>query len=91
MYVVSGSELDKFSEASTSIHLTFLGITLGAAIAFGITLKTVSLEGTDLFIFSGLFWASLLLLAYFTVRALRDWKTMRDRIQDIKRKWHIGS
>ena len=44
---ITAQELDMIAALSNSIHLAFLGITVGAFLAFWITLKTVAGMATD--------------------------------------------
>jgi hypothetical protein len=84
MHNVSESELDALASGSTSINLTFFGICLGAAISFGIVLRTTTLEPFSKAVFEALFFSSLVMGAYFGVFGVKDHRASKKRLSDIK-------
>ncbi len=86
MYTVTDAELDTVASLGNSIHLTFLGISFGTAIAFGIVLATVQV--TDPLAhasFVALAWLSAFLTVYFAIRAFVDYRAAQRKLSEIKR------
>src|SRR6266851_8559127 len=65
MHTISEDKLDMLVSATTSIHLTFFGICLGAVISFGIVLYNGGLDPTHKLVYQGSIFVILLLAAYF--------------------------
>lgn len=84
VYSVSNEELDILASGYNSLHFTFFGIALGAAIAFFIVLVTASLSETTGPIFVALFAVSLVLSVYFSIRAILDRQATAQRLKQIR-------
>lgn len=85
IYLLLGEELDAIAGGAHSIHLTLFGISIGALIAFVITLGTGQV--TAALAFSGFVGASVAafgLSTLFGLLALRDWRRHQARIRNIK-------
>lgn len=82
---VSELELDSVASLSNSINLTFFGICVGALVAFGIVLLTVSITDPKLYaLFGALTFASTVAALYFGVRGALDYLAAQRRLRDIK-------
>ncbi len=86
MYLVSPEELKSIVSGNTSIHLTFFGLTLGAAITLLITLFSVAIEGKIFGAFVGSVILTLILSGYFGIRAWKDWGSGRETIKQLMEK-----
>jgi hypothetical protein len=86
MHSVSESELDAVASGNSSINLTFFGVCLGAAISFGIVLRTANLEVFNKSLFGMLFFTSLIMGAYFGIRGGADYLRSKAKLQEIKGK-----
>ena len=84
MHSVSETELDAIASGGGSINLTFFGICIGAAISFGIVLRTTNLEAFNKALFWMLFGAALLMGTYFGVFGIRDYRASKQKLKDIK-------
>jgi len=85
MYNVFETELSDLG-GSSSIHWGFFGVAFGAALAFGVTLLTVHLDGKLPSIFTGLFAVSALSTVYFLAMGIRDQLRARARIKQIRQR-----
>jgi uncharacterized protein YacL len=90
MYNVSEPELDALVKgaSSNSIHLAFLGISIGAFLAFGIVLLTVQLDTKLFATFIALLAVSILSLAYFGIRTAIEIGNNNKRFNQIKQRRH---
>ena len=79
VYYLTTAELQELASLGVSLHLTFSGVSLGAAVAFAIALLTATLDTRTNAAFVALFAVSLLGVAYFSVRAILDWRA-RERV-----------
>lgn len=88
MYNVSEAQLDALANGanSNSIHLAFLGISIGAFVAFGIVLLTVTLESKLFATFVGLLAVSIISLFYFGIRTIVEFKANTKRFNQIKQR-----
>jgi membrane protein implicated in regulation of membrane protease activity len=85
MLCVFETELDAVSTLGASVHLTFFGIAVGAAIAFGLTLATVTLSGPRTFAAHvALFAVSSAGSMYFGIRGVGDYRRASKKLKDIK-------
>lgn len=86
MHTVTETELDTVASLSNSVHLCFLGMSVGALSAFAIVLATIDIKDPiSHAAFVGLTWISAVLTAYFAVRSLFDYREARAKLQEIKR------
>jgi hypothetical protein len=86
-HAITEEELGMVAVLSNSIHLAFLGITVGALVAFWITLKTVmNLTTDDRTMFRALMWLTGLLSAYFLAQSVADVVRSRGTLNSIKRR-----
>jgi len=83
---VSAQELDMVAALGNSIHLAFFGISIGALIAFWITVKTVTLGADDRNLFWILMLAAGFLSPYFLALSIREVVRSRRMLSDIKRR-----
>lgn len=81
---ISETELDAIAAGSPATNLTFFGICLGAAVSFGIVVRTITLDPDNKSFFSVLLYASLLFAAYFGVCAAKDSARYRSKLREIK-------
>ncbi len=79
VYYLTTAELRELASLGVSLHLTFFGVSAGAAVAFVIALLTATLDNRTNATFVALLAVSLIGMAYFAVRALLDWRA-RERI-----------
>jgi hypothetical protein len=86
MYNVSEPELEALASGSHSIHLVFFGISLGALIAFAITIITAQLEVRLFATFIALLAVSILATAYFSVKTITDIRANNRRLNHIKQR-----
>ncbi|MDO8716941.1 MAG: hypothetical protein Q7J73_09100 [Dehalococcoidales bacterium] len=88
MYNVSEAQLDALvnGASSNSIHLAFLGICIGAFLAFGIVLLTVPLESKMFATFVGLLAVSIVLSFYFGIRTIVEIKANTKRFNQIRQR-----
>jgi hypothetical protein len=85
MYSVSEQELDTIASGGNTTHVGFLGLSLGSAVTFGITLLTASLPSPHLGAsFVALFWTSVVASGYFALRAVTDYRMVARRVNAIK-------
>jgi hypothetical protein len=86
MFHLFESELDSLSSPSASIHLTFFGVTAGAAITLGAALETGSIPAAKIAVFSVGLWVAMLMTAYFLVRGVVDYAKARRVLKEIKKR-----
>jgi hypothetical protein len=86
MYNISEPELDAIASGSKSIHLAFFGFSLGALIAFAITMCTIHLEVLLLAIFTALLATSIIATAYFGIKTVADLRANNRRLNQIKQR-----
>lgn len=84
MHTISEDKLEALISGNSSIHLTFFGICLGAAISFGIVLYNGGLDSTH-----GLVYESFLLLTgvmgtFFGIRGGKDYLRSKANLKEIK-------
>jgi hypothetical protein len=84
MHTISEDRLEALISDNGSIHLTFFGICLGAAVSFGIVLYNGGLDSIH-----GLVYESFLLLTgvmatYFGIKGGRDYLRSRAKLKEIK-------
>ena len=79
LYFVTRAELQQLASLGVSLHTTFFGISAGAAVAVGIALLTATLDTRTNAAFVALLAVSLVGVAYFSVRAVLDWRA-RERV-----------
>jgi hypothetical protein len=85
MHSLSEAELDAVASLSNSIHLAFLGMSLGSFVAFAIVLVTVEIHDSRLYAsFVSLAWLSAVLSLYFGVRSIGEYFTARRKLREIK-------
>src|SRR5256885_224246 len=85
LHTVSSSELDSLASGAQSVHLTFLGLSLGISVTVGITLLTVDIASAKIYAsFVGTLVVSVLSDLYCGVRALLDVRDARRRLDEIK-------
>jgi hypothetical protein len=85
IYHVSGAELDRLASAHSSLHLTFLGIVVGACVTLLITFFTVQLTALQHATVVALIASSVILTVYFAIRARVDFREQAEQITEIKR------
>jgi ABC-type phosphate/phosphonate transport system permease subunit len=87
---VTSQEIDMVAALSNSIHVAFLGIAVGAFIAFWITLRTVTnLTADDRTMFRVLMWVTGFMSAYLLVQSGADVLRSRKTRDDIKRRSRV--
>ncbi|MCY3655426.1 MAG: hypothetical protein OXG95_02305 [Chloroflexi bacterium] len=79
VYYLTTAELHELASVGVSLHLMFFGVSAGAAVALVIALLTATLDTRTNAVFVALLAVSLLGVAYFSVRAVLDWRA-RDRV-----------
>ena len=79
VHYLTTAELHELAALGVSLHLTFFGVSFGGAVAFAIALLTATLETRTNAVFVALLAVSLVGVAYFSVRALFDWRA-RERV-----------
>jgi len=84
MHTISEDKLDMLASGTTSIHLTFFGICLGAAISFGVILYNGVLDPFHKASYQSLLFAVMVLSAYFGVRGISDYIGSRTKLKEIK-------
>jgi len=84
IYYVSGAELDTLASGYSSVHLTFLGIVIGASVTLLVTLATVKLSDRQLAVFTTLSAFGILATIYFAARAVLDLRRQLRQVRDIK-------
>lgn len=86
MHTVSETELDTVASLSGSVHLAFLGVSLGAFITLLITVLTVPLQEPKTFAaFVACTGLAGILAIYFGIYAAIDYKAAKAKLQAIKR------
>lgn len=86
MYYVHENELDSLASDLSSLHGTFFGIAVGAAIGFAIALPTPSLSDRMFTVFAVSLGVSLLASVYFGIRTALDRKASQAKLLKIKGK-----
>lgn len=86
MHTISEDKLEALISGNGSIHLTFFGICLGAAVSFGIVLYNGGLDSIH-----GLVYESFLLLTgvmaiYFGIEGGRDYVRSKSKLKEIKER-----
>jgi hypothetical protein len=85
VYPISAHELDSFKNRTSSLHLAFFGIGIGAAISLGGMLLKGEIKSDRVFATVA---AATLLAAYVTIhsgiRAWLDYRCEKQAIEDIK-------
>lgn len=85
MHSVSTEELNTISSLGNSIHLTFFGVCIGAALAFwSVLLSVPNMEPRPHATYALLFAASCLFSVYFGARAAVDYRRARKKLADVK-------
>jgi hypothetical protein len=84
MHTISEDKLETLISGNGSIHLTFFGICLGAAISFGVVLYNGGLDSIH-----GLVYESFLLLTgvmatFFGIKGGRDYLRSKAKLKEIK-------
>ena len=79
LYFVTRSELEQLASLGGALHMTFFGISVGPAVAFGIALLTATLDTRTNAAFVAIFAVSALGVAYFAARAYADTRA-RERV-----------
>ena len=83
-YYVSGAELDSLASGHSSIHLTLLGIVVGASVTLLLTLLTVQLSDRQHATVVTLAASSVLATLYFAARAWVDVRKQSEQVRLIK-------
>lgn len=85
MINISTSELDAVASLSPSVHMGFLGMSLGGLVAFGIVLGTVEIMNPSMYAtFVALTAVSAVFTLYFGVRAGLDSYAARKKLRELK-------
>ncbi len=79
VHYLTTAELHELAALGVSLHMTFFGVSGGAAVAFAIALMTATLDTRTNAAFVALLAASLVGVAYFATRAYFDWRA-RERV-----------
>ena len=79
VHYLTTAELHELAALGVSLHMTFFGVSGGAAVAFAIALVTATLDTRTNAAFVALLAASLVGVAYFATRAYFDWRA-RERV-----------
>ena len=74
VHYLTTAELHELAALGVSLHMTFFGVSGGAAVAFAIALVTATLDTRTNAAFVALLAASLVGVAYFATRAYFDWR-----------------
>jgi hypothetical protein len=85
MHTISEDKLDMIASGNAPLHLAFFGLCSGAAISFGIVVRTVNLDAANKPLFSMFFFASLVMGCYFGIRGGIDYFGTRAKVDEIKR------
>lgn len=86
MCSVTETELDTIAALGNSINLAFFGISVGAAVSFGITLKTVPIaDPATLATFASFTALSSAGTIYFGIRSAIDYRAAQKKLNDIKK------
>lgn len=84
MHSLTETELEGIASLGNSLNLAFLGISVGALVAFAITLGTVNIpDPTEHATFAALTWISALATLYFAARSCLDHRAAKRRLRDI--------
>lgn len=81
---VSEPELDGLVTSDPSLHFGFLGLAVGALIAFAIALLTATLGDRMFATFVALTAVSAIASGYFGMRSYKEYKVSQERINRIK-------
>jgi len=84
MHTISEDKLDMLVSGTTSVHLAFFGICLGAVISFGIVLYNGGLDPTHKLVYQCFLFVSAMMAAYFGIRGGSDYFSSRDKLNEIK-------
>jgi hypothetical protein len=84
MHTISEDKLDMLASGTASIHLTFFGICLGAAISFGIVLYNGGLDPTHKLVYQCFLFLSGIMASYFGIRGGSDYNRSQDKLKEIK-------
>lgn len=85
MVTLTETEVDDLASSSGSIHLSFLGISMGGLIAFGISLLTVEIPDPRKYaMFVALTTVAAGATMYFGANATRDYVSRQRRLRRIK-------
>jgi hypothetical protein len=84
MHTISEDKLDMLVSGTTSVHLTFFGICLGAVISFGIVLYNGALDPTHKLVYQCFLFLSAMMAAYFGIRGGSDYISSRNKLNEIK-------
>jgi hypothetical protein len=90
MYTVTNQELEALASGPQSVHIGFLGITIGSLLIVLVALVTVPMDAT----LRGLFVIGLVLsaigTAYFGIRAALDLRAARSQLTRIRTNRRLG-
>ena len=86
MFRLFENELNTISAPSTSIHWTFFGVTIGAAITLGVSLSTGGIPVAKMGTFTATFWCTTLLAVYFLVMGIHDYAKAKNVLREIKKR-----
>jgi hypothetical protein len=85
MFKLFENELDSIA-SPRSIHWTFFGVTIGAALTLGVAISTGSIPPIKLGAFTATFWGSMLLTTYFLAMGILDYVKSRRVLKEIKKR-----
>jgi phage shock protein PspC (stress-responsive transcriptional regulator) len=84
MHTVSEIELDAIASGGKTINLGFFGVCFGTAVSFGIVLTTATLPIVSKATFIGLFFAALVMGAYFGLLSVHDYRESKRKLHELK-------
>jgi hypothetical protein len=84
MHSISEDKLDMLISGTTSIHLTFFGICLGAAISFAVVLYNGGLDPNHKIVYESFLFLSGMMGAYFGIRGGSDYSRSQKKLNEIK-------
>ncbi len=90
MYTVTNQELEALASGPQSVHIGFLGTCIEALLVLLVALVTVQMDRTTRGLFVVGLILSVILTAYFGIRATLDLRGSGNQLDSIRSKRRIG-
>jgi len=90
MYTVTNQELEALASGPQSVHIGFLGTSIGALLVVIVALLTVQMDRTTHGLFLVGMVLSVILTAYFGIRAVLDLRSAGNQLSTIRSNRRIG-
>jgi hypothetical protein len=84
MHTISEDKLEALISGNGSIHLTFFGICLGAAISFGIVLYNGGLDSIHGLVYESFLFLTGVMATFFGIKGGRDYLHSKAKLKEIQ-------